>query len=86
MKEPRELSGPDAIRVELASRTFATRRGPVQALAGLPEHQRETLWLYFSDGYTLLEISRRRKERLGNTRHHFYRGIQSLRKAIAASG
>ena len=55
------------------------------ALAHLPEHQRETLWLYFSDGYSLREISRRRKERLGNTRHHFYRGIKNLRRAIVAN-
>jgi ABC-type nitrate/sulfonate/bicarbonate transport system ATPase subunit len=34
-EEPRELSGPEAIRVELVSRTFATRRGPVPALAGM---------------------------------------------------
>jgi RNA polymerase sigma-70 factor, ECF subfamily len=55
------------------------------ALAELPEHQRETLWLYFSDGYSLREISRRRKERLGNTRHHFYRGIEILRRTVVAN-
>lgn len=55
------------------------------ALADLPKHQRETLWLCFWDGYTLLEIGKRRKERLGNTWDHFYRGIENLRRAIAAS-
>jgi RNA polymerase sigma-70 factor, ECF subfamily len=55
------------------------------ALPDLPEHQRETLWLYFSDGYSLREISKRRKERLGNTRHHFYRGIETLRRTILAN-
>jgi len=32
-KEPRELNAPDAVRVELVSRTFPTKRGRVQALA-----------------------------------------------------
>src|SRR5690348_16593303 len=36
VQEPRELNGGDgSVRVELVSRTFATRRGPVQALAGM---------------------------------------------------
>jgi NitT/TauT family transport system ATP-binding protein len=36
VKEPRELNDRDgSVRVELVSRTFATRRGPVQALAGM---------------------------------------------------
>ena len=34
-QEPRDLQGPAGIHVELASRTFATRRGAVQALAGM---------------------------------------------------
>lgn len=34
-QEPRELDGTGGVRVELVSRTFATRRGPVQALAGM---------------------------------------------------
>ena len=34
-QEPRELNGEHAVRVELVSRTFATKRGMVQALAGM---------------------------------------------------
>lgn len=34
-QEPRDLQGPAGIQVELASRTFPTRRGAVQALAGM---------------------------------------------------
>jgi RNA polymerase sigma-70 factor, ECF subfamily len=54
------------------------------ALMQLSEAQRETLCLHFFEGHSLLEISKRRRERLGNTRHHFYRGIENLRRAIAA--
>jgi NitT/TauT family transport system ATP-binding protein len=38
VKEPRELNDDGSVRVELVSRTFATRRGPVQALAGMTLH------------------------------------------------
>ena len=34
-EEPRELNVADAVRIELVSRTFRTRRGPIQALAGM---------------------------------------------------
>ena len=34
-EEPRELKTAESVRVELASRTFQTKRGPVQALAGM---------------------------------------------------
>ena len=32
-QEPRELDGTSGVRVELVSRTFASKRGPVPALA-----------------------------------------------------
>jgi ABC-type nitrate/sulfonate/bicarbonate transport system ATPase subunit len=38
VKEPRELNGEDPVRVELVSRTFATKRGRVEALAGMSLH------------------------------------------------
>jgi RNA polymerase sigma-70 factor, ECF subfamily len=53
------------------------------ALAELTEAQRETVCLYFFDGYSLLEVSRKRSERLGNTRHHYYRGMAALRSLLA---
>ncbi len=34
-EEPRELNAADAVRLELVSRTFPTKRGPIQALAGM---------------------------------------------------
>ena len=38
VKEPRGLDGQDPVRVELVSRTFATKRGRVEALAGMSLH------------------------------------------------
>jgi ABC-type nitrate/sulfonate/bicarbonate transport system ATPase subunit len=34
-EEPRELNAADAVHLELVSRTFRTKRGPIQALAGM---------------------------------------------------
>ena len=34
-QEPRELDGTDGVQLELVSRTFFTKRGPVAALAGM---------------------------------------------------
>jgi RNA polymerase sigma-70 factor (ECF subfamily) len=45
--------------------------------------KRETISLVFFEGYSLLEISRKRNETLGNTRHHFYRGMAALRSLLA---
>jgi len=54
------------------------------ALEELPERQRETLRLVFFEGYTLREISVLHNEAAGNTRHHYYRGIKTLRRALTA--
>jgi RNA polymerase sigma-70 factor, ECF subfamily len=53
-----------------------------KALAALTEDQRQTLSLYFYDGYTLQEIAARLGQSVGNTRHHYYRGLDALRKQI----
>jgi len=37
-EEPRELNAADAVHVELVSRTFRTKRGPIQALASMSLH------------------------------------------------
>ena len=46
----------------------------------LNEKQRVTLELYFFEGLDLREISERLTESLENTRHHYYRGLERLRK------
>lgn len=47
----------------------------------LTEMQRETLRLFYFEGMQLREISERFHEPLGNIRHHFYRGMERLRKS-----
>ncbi len=45
--------------------------------------QRRTLTLFYFDGLDLREISERLREPFGNVRHHFYRGLERLRKSPA---
>ncbi|HEV2615065.1 MAG TPA: sigma-70 family RNA polymerase sigma factor [Candidatus Acidoferrales bacterium] len=58
------------------------RNGLEKALRTLSEEQRETIRLYFFDGYTLAEIAERLAQPLGNVRNHYYRGLNKLRKAM----
>jgi RNA polymerase sigma-70 factor, ECF subfamily len=53
-----------------------------EILEALTEDQWETLRLHFFEGYTLGEIADKRGQTVGNIRHHFYRGLESLRKQV----
>ena len=58
------------------------RNGLEKILGALSEDQRETLRLYFFEGYTLAEISTKLGQSLGNVRNHYYRGLDRLRKQM----
>lgn len=45
--------------------------------------QRRTLELFYFEGLDLREIGERLQEPFGNVRHHFYRGLERLRKSPA---
>ncbi len=51
---------------------------------GLSESQRQTLHLFFFEGYTFEEIAAKLGQTVGNARNHYYRGLQKLRKQISA--
>jgi RNA polymerase sigma-70 factor, ECF subfamily len=51
-----------------------------RAFERLSERQRLTLELFFFEGLYLREIAARLDESLENVRHHYYRGLQKLRK------
>jgi RNA polymerase sigma-70 factor, ECF subfamily len=53
-------------------------------LARLTESQRQTLHLFFFEGYTFEEIAAKIGQTVGNARNHYYRGLQKLRKQISA--
>jgi len=58
------------------------RNGLNKVLESLSEDQRETLRLHFFDGYTLMEISQKLGQPVGNVRNHYYRGLDKLRKQM----
>jgi RNA polymerase sigma-70 factor (ECF subfamily) len=60
------------------------RRVIEQGLATLNEKQRKTLELACFQGLLLSEIAERTKESLANVRHHYYRGLDGLRKFLQA--
>lgn len=51
------------------------------ALRDLPENQRRTIEMFFFEGLELREITLKLDESLENVRHHYYRGLQKLRKS-----
>lgn len=50
--------------------------------AGLSDDQRETLRLFFVEGYTLPEIAVKLNQSHGNVKHHYFRGLEKLRKHV----
>jgi predicted DNA-binding protein YlxM (UPF0122 family) len=48
----------------------------------LSPDQRETLRLYFFEGYTLPEIAAKRGKHIGAVKNHYFRGLDRLRKQI----
>jgi RNA polymerase sigma-70 factor (ECF subfamily) len=59
--------------------------GEFQRVFGeLSEDQRETLRLHFFEGYTLAEIAAKMGQSRGNIKHHYFRGLEKLRKQLCA--
>lgn len=52
--------------------------------AELSESQRQTLHLFFFEGCSFEEIAAKLGQTVGNARHHYYRGLEKLRKQISA--
>ena len=46
----------------------------------LSENQRQTLRLFFIEGYTFDEIAAKLGQSRGNVKHHYFRGLERLRK------
>jgi RNA polymerase sigma-70 factor (ECF subfamily) len=61
------------------------RNGWRKVLELLSEEQRETLRLHFFEGHTFEEIAEKLRQSYGNVRNHYYRGLEKLRKSLAAN-
>ena len=62
------------------------RSGWKKILESLTEDQRETFRLHFFEGYTFAEIARKLGQSYVNIRHHYYRGVEKLRKQVHEGG
>jgi RNA polymerase sigma-70 factor, ECF subfamily len=61
------------------------RNGWRTILESLTGEQRETLRLYFFEGYTFTEIAKKLGQSYANVRNHHYRGLEKVRKHLADS-
>lgn len=68
--------------IDNAEEFFAWQSFLRPAIEGLSEDQRNVLTLHFYEGYTIREIGEKLGQSFGNVQHHFYRGLDRLRKYV----
>jgi len=56
--------------------------GLESVFGSLSDDQQETLRLFFVEGYTLPEIAVKLNQTHGNVKHHYFRGLEKLRKHV----
>ena len=79
----RAVSESNSLDISWRGLTFQEWRKVIQqGLEALNEKQRKTLELAYFQGLLLSEIAERTKESLPNVRHHYYRGLEGLRKFL----
>jgi len=76
---------PSAVKRDHSAEIIFGRSAWKEILKALTEDQWQVLRMHFFEGYTLGEIAEKRGQPLGNTRHHFYRGLEALRKQVFAT-
>ena len=77
-----QVVGNPTVENDYSAEAVFGRNGLGKLLRSLSEDQRETLRLYFFEGYTLGEISTKLGQPLGNVRNHYYRGLDKLRRQM----
>jgi RNA polymerase sigma-70 factor (ECF subfamily) len=75
-------SGMRAERYENSIEEVLGRVGLRKVFGVLTEIQRQTLGLHLLDGYTFEEIAVKLDQTRGNVKHHYFRGLEKLRKQI----
>jgi RNA polymerase sigma-70 factor (ECF subfamily) len=83
----RELSSPGTDRSGFLDSGYGLPGREVlqRVFERLSENQRQTLQLFFVDGYTLSEIAMKLNQTRGNVKNHYFRGLEKLRKEIFGS-
>jgi RNA polymerase sigma-70 factor, ECF subfamily len=77
-----QMVGNPTIDQDYSPEVVFGRNGLQKIVGVLSDDQRETLRLYFFEGYTLAEIGTRLGQPLGNIRHHYYRALDKLRQQM----
>jgi RNA polymerase sigma-70 factor (ECF subfamily) len=78
-----ELPGKYSIgQYEIPTDGVLGRAGLQKLFGALSENQRQTLRLYFFQGYSFDEIAAELGQSRENVRHHYFRGLDRLRKQI----
>lgn len=79
-----ELADPRTSAADIEGVIDATRgNGRLQKVfEELSENQRQTLQLFFVEGYTFDEIAEKLGQTRGNIKNHYFRGLERLRKHI----
>jgi RNA polymerase sigma-70 factor (ECF subfamily) len=84
----RELTaapGTDGARFEDSVDGLLGKAGLQKIFEELSENQRQTLRLFFVEGYTLGEIAVKLSQTRGNVKNHYFRGLEKLRKEFFGS-
>ena len=77
-----KIAAPAAPRYDESFEAHFSREQLRKALGEMSEDQRKTLRLYFMEGYTFREIAEKLGQTAGNVTHHYYRGLQKLRRHL----
>ena len=81
-----EVRVPQLLRYENSIEEVLGRVGLRKVFGVLSEIQRQILGLYLLDGYTFEEIAVKVDQTRGNVKHHYFRGLEKLRKQIFRQG
>jgi RNA polymerase sigma-70 factor (ECF subfamily) len=77
-----ELAAPSTNEYDHSGEALFGRMRWLQMRQMLTADQWEAIRMHFFEGCTLAEIGKKRNEAVANVRHHFYRGLDRLRKCI----
>jgi RNA polymerase sigma-70 factor (ECF subfamily) len=77
-----EMTGKLIVEADYSADVVFGRNGFKKVLETLSEDQRQTIRLFFFDGWTISEIAKELGQPVGNVRHHYYRGLEKLRKQM----
>jgi RNA polymerase sigma-70 factor (ECF subfamily) len=83
--KPGHLRAPFGNHWDSIQTTMEQREALQIAFRELSANQRDTIRLYFFDGYSFEEIAAKLGQTRGNVKHHYFRGLEKLRRQALVS-